>query len=391
MSEIIKSIISSIQKSNNDAIIPLLNQVPLGVIGLDKMYKLCNLFLLAAFENQNYIIVRNMLQYIDEARLRIDPLPFITLLLINPYTSNDVMKFTLDCVPEKTYRDFFIDLINGSDDQLALEISRKILIFFPHISHNDWDLLYRMTENVEDEEYRNPMLRQFFESKVKETSITAKPDWIKNVDQEPIPENVIQLPSVDDAINLILDHMKINQLKLQVDQTKTVDLDYKSKVGTALRIQYAISTLKEKIDMLSIVKQFPAFDDTVIFREYGPVNTMCKFDLHNHDPNHDCIKFGGCRMLLCKEFETNHEYDDVDILTIDEHQTYIDWYSQQCQVCEKTIAERHYAIRKPLLHGGWLGCYCSFECLKQTVKDSQTLLMIDRIKQQLDTIGIRDR
>ena len=54
----------------------------------------------------------------------------------------------------------------------------------------------------------------------------------------------------------------------------------------------------------------------------------------------------------------------------------------------------------PRPHGGWIGCYCSFKCLRDGVSDKEldegrpdlaTRSMVDSLEDQFDDIGIQDR
>ena len=106
----------------------------------------------------------------------------------------------------------------------------------------------------------------------------------------------------------------------------------------------------------------------------------------------ECSKYGGCRLFLCKEFESiNINGDDIDVMAMEEQVIVNDWYRKSCDKCLKRISKRHHGIRQPLCHGGWRGCYCSFECMEVDINDDpQVAVMIGRMKEQLDVIGIRD-
>lgn len=145
--------------------------------------------------------------------------------------------------------------------------------------------------------------------------------------------------------------------------------------------------------MLSDVHSIPVFDDTTIFHEHGPLNTMLSSCT---DINHECVKYGGCRMLLCTEYENiDGNGDDIDIMS--ENQHIYDWFRGSCDFCLIKIMKRHYSVRQPLHHGGWRGCYCSFECMESHLSSHQdsphpsVIIMIDSIKEQLHSLGIRER
>lgn len=79
----------------------------------------------------------------------------------------------------------------------------------------------------------------------------------------------------------------------------------------------------------------------IALRLFGPVNSI---------PEHRCsgtIAGLGCRMLTCNCRDS-------------------EWKGSQtieCQYCHQRIRDVSHSLRKPLLGGGWYGCYCSVECL----------------------------
>jgi len=79
-------------------------------------------------------------------------------------------------------------------------------------------------------------------------------------------------------------------------------------------------------------------------RLFGPIN---KCNIPTKDENYG----GGCRMLTCNCFE----YDEAD-----NPSDY--FYDESCRLCNIEIADRRNVIRLPLVNGGWLGCYCCYEC-----------------------------
>lgn len=164
------------------------------------------------------------------------------------------------------------------------------------------------------------------------------------------------------------------------------DIDHARQV---LRTQLSIATTEEKYQILRPVMENRArqqlSSDVVLFRILGPVNPVVDADLTSDGA---CCNFGGCRMLTCIDFDRY----DVDTDTFDDE---TDWFTGNCQICFLKIANRAHAVRMPLVHGGWRGCYCSIECLRNdystTAPNIAQRAMIDRIEGQLDEYGIQDR
>lgn len=145
-------------------------------------------------------------------------------------------------------------------------------------------------------------------------------------------------------------------------------------------------------------------DNPDLFRIFGPVNPHPNDDysdlqVYNAEEDEmitDLEKiYGGPRMLLSIEYTADHESD----LPSD------DWFVGYCQQCLRRIRKRHYAIRRALIGGGWIGCYHSAECVKtnivlnrgdeddpESMKIVETELLLNaNIAQSLDDIGIAER
>jgi hypothetical protein len=336
----------------------------------------------------------------DVARVRVDPLPAITNIFLNHSISRETLEFVISCFPEKVPIDFYVDLVNMGDDLAALKAAGIISTFFPDISNNDWNTLVSLTDNVEDEEYENPALRSFFISKAADSvNHVVPPSWIiPGLSSPKIHDIPIDIPSVSEAVDLILDDLKTKNINFNTqcdcdDEEHDHDTHHDSNnLRDTIISQYAISTITEKIQMLSEVKHLEPFDDRLLFQEYGPVNTVYTVCKTNIDPDHICSKHGGCRMFLCSEFEQiQTDGTEIDLMTCEDHSYAYDWFRGSCDTCSKRIAKRHYALRMPNRYGGWSGCYCSFECIESNITDPHVALMVGRIKEQLEVIGIRER
>ena len=100
---------------------------------------------------------------------------------------------------------------------------------------------------------------------------------------------------------------------------------------------------------------------------------------------------GPCRMFqcICREFD-----DNDDEISYDENINPQDvWFTGYCDICQKKIAKYRYALRFPIDGGGWLGCYCSFECIENTevrpiYKNDE--FRINEIKNIIEICGIAD-
>jgi hypothetical protein len=124
-----------------------------------------------------------------------------------------------------------------------------------------------------------------------------------------------------------------------------------------------------------------------MFRRYGPENAILGFSCLGCPQG----KEGPCRMFycVCREFDD----EEIDNEFLDEEIDSSAWFSGECDVCEAKIQKLQYAVRFPVDGGGWLGCYCSFGCLRKTnvrpIYESDDFRIRD-IQESLNTFGIAD-
>lgn len=410
---IIQVIANLIVQRNNEKLQEVILNLPSGQLQVENYEKLFSWLLELCYNNNNIEAGRIIISHFDVSRAHIDPTSAVTNLVLNSFINSEVLRFAMACFPEKEPTGYFIDLINMGDDFAATRAAGILAKFFPSIKYDEWSQLLSLTDDVEDEEYLNHSLRSFFQNKVKECEKSdLRPSWILTGLKKPvIPEIPKNIPSVKEAIDLLTRGMKDKSMVCEKYQpnnegnkrkkSKFIDFQNNEDLKDILISQYSISTFIERIQMLDGIIHIPIFDDKIIFQEFGPVNTIYLDSTEengenreNEEVKHICEKYGGCRMLLCKDFELEDiNGEECDSMSIQEHQHTIDWFRGKCDFCKKKILCRHYAIRIPLWKGGWKGCYCGFSCLESQIdkEDTMTSLMIGRMKEQLSVIGIRDR
>ena len=98
---------------------------------------------------------------------------------------------------------------------------------------------------------------------------------------------------------------------------------------------------------------------------FGPVSPEPEFIIDNLKDEYRKPKaerdinviYGGPRMF----YDTTRETDETDQVRITE------WFTGNCEECSKKIDSYRYAVRRPLMRGGWVGCFCSFDCVKKSI------------------------
>lgn len=399
--EIIQGILLKIERREQEDLCASLNRLPLTVLASGRSEKLLVCLLTQCAKYLNVEAARAIISSFNDARIRVDPLPCLTLLLVNAAIPRELVLFLTSCFPEKQPIDYYIDVINmhqANSDALSLKAAINISSLFPEIPLEDWQTLVTLTESdSEDDPYPNQALREFFLSKVSQIDANRdRPHWIQDIAStqalHPLPDI---LPGVKEAVDLILNNLTPGTVF--DSQGRPINDKNSTQVRDALISQYSISTTRERVMLLSTLKNFSlrdleSVDDKHLFREFGPVNTIYSPTGQDEVSENICSKYGGCRMLLCNEFEqVDCEGETIDLFAIEEHTFSTDWFRKSCDKCHRRISKRHYAVRQPLLHGGWMGCFCSIACMKKDVMDKHVVVMISRVEEQLGSIGIRER
>lgn len=205
----------------------------------------------------------------------------------------------------------------------------------------------------------------FIMSKKSQLIYAPVPDWVSVKEGENLSLLKIVPPGKShEDIELSMEKM----LKKSKDIFHGIELD--PKLEEAFLIYLSSASLEEN--------ESTSYSANRVF---GPANRFM-------DKN--CIsnpyKNGPCRMLecLCKEQE-----EDLD----PEYYTYNEWFHGKCQRCFRAIRDRSHAIRIPIENGGWYGCFCTFDCMKDDipVKDQNMNLRIEMMKNALEEDGIMDR
>ena len=119
-------------------------------------------------------------------------------------------------------------------------------------------------------------------------------------------------------------------------------------------------------------------------RLWGPVNAMLDRDCSGND--------GPCRMLACVCRDLDQACDEQ--LTPDVPLDSEQWFTGRCDECQRSLLDISYAIRFPVTNGGWVGCFCSWNCLGKSPPRplfTEEVTAINRVKAVIDQFGILDR
>lgn len=143
-------------------------------------------------------------------------------------------------------------------------------------------------------------------------------------------------------------------------------------------------------------KNMLQIEDAKIFGILGPCLMQSgAIDLSN-DSKDICRRYGGCRWMTCYENENVEEVTGdalIDDIVKNSRFAEVDWWTGKCQICAKVIRYKHYGARKAEPTGGFSGCYCSFECIQDSLDktDVVSITLNNHFWTLVNDVGIYDR
>jgi hypothetical protein len=299
-------------------------------------------------------------------------------LLLDPLISIDALKVIAKSYPDITFGELMDYLIISNVGYSSLLAANRLVEIYRPTSSMISELIEECLHV--DNTYMYNFLINFADKE--EAPI---PKWM--ILKDPIPDmKDIKLPSlinptfdltnIRKVIDIILDSMEYSGLV--VDNTGAIK-SILSFMLSNLSVQDRITVLSRYITTESLKS---LQDDTEIYQLLGPANPFT-------DSSMSQLTYGGSRMFISNEFD----YDD-------DMETIVDWYTGRCQVCLRKINSRFRALRLPRPHGGWIGCYCSFDCVNTALTDKEeredrpdlvTRAMVKDLERSISHIGILER
>lgn len=310
---------------------------------------------------------------------------------------NKVLSFLINNLETEGYDFVMIELINHDSDEKLLPTYKRINDVFGNQTLETYNKLYDLALNSD-----NDVAADFFKKQlIKVKPYAVIPEWVydfkdklniketkNNYEYNPeilpkcvslllrLPEikfEPFKLPNIEESIDILTANLNNSGIGIQnIEESKQKLTEEIRKMDNDKRMEL----LQPVIENQNI---YNLDGNLELFRLLGPVNPHYDADLTYE---HICYKYGGCRMMTCVCFEQTEEDDPVD-----------DYFVGFCMTCNLKLRSRAHAIRKPLPYGGWIGCYCSVQCLKDTIviPNILTNLMIDRVSNQLNSYKIQDR
>lgn len=145
----------------------------------------------------------------------------------------------------------------------------------------------------------------------------------------------------------------------------------------------AIFTVMGSMDREQIISEFKK-NKYNLNRLFGPPNNIYGSQCST-SPN------GICRMLTCRCRDFDQDCEDCELISDNNPNA---WFSGSCDLCNLKILDPCYALRYPIKHGGWDGCFCSMECMTKGPPrdlDELTSSRVDMMTEIIESDGIYDR
>ena len=167
-------------------------------------------------------------------------------------------------------------------------------------------------------------------------------------------------------------------------KTVSVGCDLKQKNVFVETLKRDASKINAVDNMDFLIEQFSKSVSDVIDRDVSYDKSYRTWGPENSFIDRDCVKGGPCRMFRCM----CRESEEAD----GEKKT--DWFSGVCDGCNKIIRDPSHSVRYPHVAGGWKGCYCSFQCMRDSAPyqiNNDDNDRIIQLHQQINKVGIMDR
>lgn len=370
--EVLVLIKKAINTNNLEGLALHLELLPLEMFSQHVLDQFISFFLNNTIEYNNKDAIKVFFDKLYELLpIEVGQLDHITRIFGDPSIDNEALLMVIQIYKQPI--NYYINiLINWNPDPLTVVAARKLAFLYKNTDNSMWRYLFDTTYDIL---YPNVLLQDYLIEMVKVDSLKViRPNWIIN--------EYDTIPYEDELFNLIKEPPLLYDLP---------DDDFAKELinNEDLYNKYVNANDEEKNSiiepfMLSALRNYLLLDDDKYVKIYGPENTLFNTDLSGNDI---CSKIG-CRMLTCNEF-----HEDVDIFEEDYYEKVPDWFTGVCDYCFNTIRKRHYACRYPFKNGGFCGCYCSWECVRDDTDANKyiELKLIDIFEEAVNKIGIQDR
>lgn len=277
-----------------------------------------------------------------------------------------------------------IELFQKGDGENLKEALKNLFDMLGNPSGTTYRLLWDEAMNSGNQvaiEFMSGLQSKYTERLERPSYVLENEDKMEESDLLLIVEDIISeistLQTIEQSVELLMRGLERHGVDLvDKDKIKILLHDKLSKMKVEEQVKYISSFVKEELN-----------ENESLFHILGPVNVS---DQEMIPKKHSrCDKYYGCRMLYCDCFEfhlVDPESGDIKPSSCP------GWFKGQCEKCSRKIPKRCYAVRCPLEKGGWVGTYCSWNCLYLSGNGGESSeSLIGRYEREMNEKKILDR
>lgn len=378
---LINIIKQAIQDDDLDELEINLMRLPLEKLNQKTLDQLLATFLNHALQYNNVQSIKKIVDvWYKMLSVESGQLDHLTRIFIDSAVSEQAKILVAQTYMDERPIEYYMEKLIDYDSLAETLVAAKILDSIFSTNYHTWQYLYDISvENELEKGYTNYLVKDYIRTRMVEKDKFLKPPrWIINeYNHLPTQKELME------KINLTIPEYPTEEIISDLSLTPTQFEKLSNQQKRTILQKYDKQKYRLELNF-----------NNELTKILGPANTRLSEDLTEDDI---CTIYGGHRMLTCFEFENQYlneeEVDDFDAHYNEHAEDKTEWFYHGCDWCENKIQYKHYAVRKPLYTGGWIGCYCSIECIRNslTVTDVMEQELVNILEEELYHVGIQDR
>jgi hypothetical protein len=330
--------------------------------------------------------------------------PLLGKLLRSVFLNFNQVRYLIESSNFVDYQDCVTALSYGESDRIAERVLSELDDIFGPQHYEVYERLvsilqppnYIAPTNMDIADFNRVVYSHVLNRAKGISHYATVPKWILKI-SKPTPDDIpyndpksipIKLPNNEEAAEMLVDSIR-GDIKGGCKEEDLLIM--KSTIIGAYSA--AENDLKKIYILLPVYHLFleRGKENITTFRFFGPSNPII---------NSDGLSSEVCTRMLCDTSYFDHDIDEIDYLGDEREIGPLEWVEDTCDKCNKKIRQYNHSVRMPKEGGGWLGCYCSWECVEQDLltpsSEAETMIyeirkyLIDYFRMLIDRIGIYD-
>jgi hypothetical protein len=397
---------NSIADNRDKDFLGWLDLMPLDKLSKGSGDKLLAIFLAQIWKYQRISFINLIFTAWERVYPKEERIPFYVVLFTINLIPVDVLKFIIKNIKNVSFLEVMNYLISSETQEIYTACLKTLNTFGPQ----PYFTLLTLQEAAEHEE--NAVVYNFLTSQIRKISPYAKiPVWVKDFTTNPVGDDVFQPPADKYGSPMAGDKLLPSyQETIIIPDPPTIDLPPPEKMVSLLLKGFKKSGVSEEdvyqaennlISELTLLTREEKFEkvkpflwvraskirekDSKLHRLYGPANPTL-------NPTVDEMLYGGERMFTSLIFDDDPTSENL----------VTDWFVGYCQECDFRIRRRWHAVRTPNESGGWIGCFCSWSCVKGNLSSPSSfdekidlslirLSLANQFEAEMIKFGVQDR